>query len=98
MGLCVAANVEQSYGCDDGELDIGDRDVELIAAIRYGEVTPATLDRASRGCGVMVEYRRGRGRVVSIGSAEWVNGLRVGDAGVEQVTRNVLDTLLAGAR
>lgn len=94
VGLCVASNREVDHSAVDSQLDIGEEDVRMLADVRYGEVTPDTLDRAARGCGVMSEYRRGRGRVVNAASAEWVNGLRIRDAGVEQVTRTILDSLL----
>ena len=65
--------------------------------MRYGEITPETLDKVARGCGVIAEYHRGRGRVLSAASCEWVNGLRLRDPEVEQVTRNILDALLSAS-
>jgi N,N-dimethylformamidase beta subunit-like protein len=97
VGLCVAANHEHDPVAEGSQLDVGDNDLEMLASARYGEVTPETLEKAARGCGVMSEYRRGRGRVVSAAAVEWVNGLRLRDVEVEQVTRNVLDALLAAS-
>lgn len=98
VGLCLATNREQDHGVPGTQLDVGDDDLPMIAEARYGAVTPVTLERATRGCGVLAEYRRGRGRVVSAASIEWVNGLRLRDAGVERVTRNVLDRLSGRVR
>jgi hypothetical protein len=98
VALCVCANRERDRVLDDNELDIGDADASVLAYVHHGEVTEETLDKVARGCGVVCEYRRGSGRVVSAASVEWVNGLRVGDPVVEQVTRNILDGLLSAAR
>ena len=94
VGLCLAANHEYDYGVAESQLDVGGDDVKLVADVRFGEVTRETLERAKRGSGVLCEYRRGRGRVVSAASCEWVNGLRLNDPGVEQVTHNILRALL----
>jgi hypothetical protein len=94
VGLCVAANRERDPVAEGSQLDVGDNDAVLLALVRHGEATPRTLESAARGCGVICEYRPGRGRVVSAGSVEWVNGLRLRDFAVELVTRNILDALL----
>lgn len=95
VAVCPASNRERDPVAAGSQLDVGDDDLPMIAGARYGEVTKSTLERAERGNGVIVEYRRGMGRVVSAASAEWVNGLRVRDMRVERVTRNVLDALLS---
>jgi hypothetical protein len=97
VGLCPAANRELDPVPEGSQLDVGDQDLRLLAYVRYGTVTAETLERAARGCGVMCEYRRGRGRVLSAAAVEWVNGLRLGDPVVARVTRNILEELLEAA-
>lgn len=90
IGLSPATTLAHSTGPQDEDNFIGRLDAEEVALVVYGEVTPETLGRASRGNGCMVEYRRGLGAVFNAGSCEWVAGLIAGDVVVERVTRRVL--------
>jgi hypothetical protein len=40
---------------------------------------------------MIVSFSKGNGEVFTAATCEWVNGLRLGDVQVEQVTRNVLN-------
>ena len=90
IGLSPATTLSHDTGPHDRDLFIGRLDVEEVAQVIYGEVTPETLGRAGRGNGCIAEYRRGSGAVYNAGSCEWVNGLIQREPTVERVTRNVL--------
>jgi hypothetical protein len=93
LALSPATLMETS---DDPEPFIGVDDAREVAFDLYGEVTPETLDRVSRGAGMIAHYRRGTGEVLNAASCNWVAGLIAGDPLVERVTRNVLDQFGAG--
>ncbi len=92
MGLAVTG--EADHGNPGTDLFIGNMDAHFKAQVLYGEVTPETLDRVSRGSGMLVVFRRGAGEVVHAGTCEWVAGLKARDVTVERITRNVLDRFL----
>lgn len=90
IALAPATTVEAGLA-DDGEPRfIAEDDARMVAEALHGEATPGTVDRVSRGVGMMAEYRRGKGVVFNAGSCEWVAGLVAGDAQVERITANVL--------
>ena len=74
---------------------IGDQ--RLVAMARFGNDDEESMERASRGNGMIVELQRGAGSVVHAGSTEWCAGLQQGaeDALVAQVTHNILRRFLA---
>ena len=90
VGLSPATTLSHSTGPQDADSFIGTADAEEVALHVYGEITPETVARASRGNGCMAEYRRGRGAVFNAASCEWVAGLIARERPVEQVTRNIL--------
>ena len=72
-------------------------DLEFIASRLYGGVDPDSLARARHGNAVMLTCRpfgESGGEVVTIGTTDWVFGLR-NDELVAQVTRNVIGHGLA---
>ena len=91
LAMGLAANIEADHGVWGETLYIGAADAEFKARALFGEVTPETLDASSRGNGMIISWKRGRGEVFTAGTCEWVAGLIRGDAQVEQVTRNVLN-------
>lgn len=91
LAMGLAANIEADHGVWGETLYIGSADAEFKARALFGEVTPETLDASSRGNGMIISWKRGRGEVFTAGTCEWVAGLIRGDAQVEQVTRNVLN-------
>lgn len=95
MGL---ASMEEDHGNRETDLWGGDAETRYKAKILYGDTSPEALERASRGNGMMVVYRRGRGRVFNAGSCEWVNGLIDREPFIERITQNVLDRFLAPGR
>lgn len=92
MGL---ASMEEDHGNRGTVLWGGPSEVAFRAELFFGDTSPESMERASRGNGMMLEYKRGRGVVFNGGSCEWVNGLIRRDPFVERITRNVLDGFLA---
>jgi hypothetical protein len=92
LAMGPATNIEADFG--DGDfLFIGDLDAAFLAETFYGEATPEAMDKVARGSGMIVHFKKGKGEVFTAATCEWVNGLRLGDRQVEQVTRNVLKHL-----
>ena len=77
-----------------GELFAADADAEFVAETLIGDTGEAAVDRVKRGCGMIVNFPRGKGEVFHAGSCEWVAALKRGDAMVERVTANVLNRYL----
>jgi hypothetical protein len=92
MGL---ASMEEDHANRGTVLWGGNSELEYKARLLHGDTSPESLDRASRGNGMMLEYQRGTGVVFNSGSCEWGNGLNRRDAFVERITRNVLDHFLS---
>jgi hypothetical protein len=90
VGLSPATTLAHATGPNDADDFIGTLDAQEVAEVIYRSSSPEAVARASRGNGMMAEYRRGRGAVFNAGSCEWVAGLIRGDAAVEQITRTVL--------
>lgn len=91
IALSPATNVEADHGIWGETMYIGEADAAFKATALFGELTPETLDRSTRGNGVIVSWKRGKGEVFTAGTCEWVSGLVRHDWQVERVTRNVLD-------
>ena len=98
LALGLATNVEPDHGIWGETLYLGDGDARFKAQALYGKVTPETLDRSTRGNGVILSWTRGKGAVFTAGTCEWVMGLTRGDQQVERITRNVLGTVRALGR
>ena len=91
LALGLATNVEPAHGVWGETIYIGDGDAQFKAQATFGEVTPETMDRSTRGNGVIVHWARGKGEVFNAATCEWVMGLTRRDWQVEQITRNVLE-------
>lgn len=90
VAMNVATLMEEDHGHPGARLFAGDAEARFVARVVHGDESAETIDRVSRGSGMMVVYRRGTGEVFNASSCEWVNGLRVGDPFAEQITHNVL--------
>ncbi len=90
LAMGLATNLEPDKGIWGETLYIGDSDARFKAKSLFGTVTPETIDRSTRGNGVILYWQRGKGEVFTAGTCEWVNGLICRDKQVEQITRNVL--------
>jgi hypothetical protein len=96
LALVPACLIEENHGNEGTSLFVGRFDCEYVAEIVFGSTDPATVDRASRGCGAILVYRRGLGSIFNAATTEWVNGLRLREEFVERITRNVLNEYLSG--
>ena len=94
LGLGLASNDEVARGVAADELFLGSEDCAFRAQLLHGEINAETMDLASRGSGMIVNFTRGRGEVFHAGSVEWVAGLLRRDPQVERVTANVLARFL----
>jgi N,N-dimethylformamidase beta subunit-like, C-terminal len=90
VAMNLATLIEEDHGNPGTLLYGGDADARLVARVVHHDQSDETVDRISRGSGMMVVYRRGRGQVFNASSCEWVNGLRLGEPFTEQITHNVL--------
>ena len=95
LAMGLATTREEDHGNPGTDLFIGGDDARFKAMILHGEATPETVDRVTRGSGMIVVFSKGAGEVVHAGTCEWVAGLKARDATVERITRNVLDRFLA---
>lgn len=94
LGLGLGTNSEANHNIWGETHYIGTSDAQWKAQTLYGAVTPETYDKSLRGNGVMISWARGKGRVFTAATCEWVMGLTRGDWQVEQVTKNVLDRFM----
>jgi hypothetical protein len=95
LGLATNTEADHAKPWESGFFNqFGDPALEVLP-LRYGEDTPENRARASRGSGMVVDFRLGAGSVFHAGTCEWVAGLTAADPAVEQVTRNVLDQAAA---
>jgi hypothetical protein len=89
LAMALASNREVDHGNRGSVFYYGDGSEE-IAKLRYGKVNAETKEAASRGNGMIVTFKRGKGTVFHAGSSEWVSGLLHRDFCTEAITRNVL--------
>ncbi|KOF14316.1 hypothetical protein AC244_27880 [Ensifer adhaerens] len=85
---------EESADIPADDQFLSDADAKFVAETLIGDAGEAAVDRIKRGCGMIVNFPRGKGEVFHAGSCEWVAALRRGDAMVERVTANVLNRYL----
>lgn len=90
IGLGLAVNAEKTRGLKSEFAFYGNQSAAMALG-RYGSVAPPDVADAERGCGLIVEFTRGAGRVFNAGTCEWTAGLKLRDHAVSVVTRNVLD-------
>ena len=95
LALGLSSLIEENADVPVGDRYLGDADGRFAAETLVGEPTDAAaIDRVKRGCGMIVNFRRGAGEVFHAGSCEWVAGLLRQDPMVARVTANVLDRYL----
>jgi len=90
----VASTIEEGPTIVPGKVFLGAEDAEYVASVLKGSSDAAAVEATKRGCGMIVNFRRGKGEVFHAGACEWVAGLLRQDEMVMQVTRNVLDRYL----
>ena len=95
LALGPATTVEADFGLWGEDLYIADHDRRFLARMFHGAETPEALEKVTRGSGMIVTFSKGAGEVFTAATCEWVNGLRLADPAVCQVTRNVFNRFLA---
>lgn len=91
LAMGLATNIEANYNVWGETLYIGAADAAFKAKVLYGEVTSETLDACTRGNGMIVSWKKGKGEIFTAATCEWVMGLTRGDNQVEKITQNVLN-------
>jgi hypothetical protein len=94
LALGLSSLIEENADVPAGDRYLGDADARFAAETLVGATDAAAIDRVKRGCGMIVNFRRGQGEVFHAGSCEWVAGLLRQDPIVARVTANVLDRYL----
>lgn len=96
LALGMSSLKEESADIPADDQFLSDEDAKFVAEIIEGNDGDEAVDRIKRGCGMIVNFPRGKGEVFHAGSCEWVAALKRRDAMVERVTANVLDRYLGG--
>ncbi len=94
LALGLSSTIEEGPTIVAGKVFLGSEDAEYVASVLKGSSDAQAVEATKRGCGMIVNFRRGRGEVFHAGTCEWVAGLLRQDEMVIQVTRNVLDRYL----
>jgi len=94
LALGMSSLKEESADIPADDQFLSDADAKFVAETLIGDTAPAAVERVKRGCGMIVNFPRGKGEVFHAGSCEWVAALKRGDAMVERVTANVLNHYL----
>ena len=94
LALGMSSLKEESADIPADDQFLSDADAKFVAETLVGDDGDAAVDRIKRGCGMIVNFPRGKGEVFHAGSCEWVAALLRRDAMVERVTANVLDRYL----
>ncbi|BCH29983.1 hypothetical protein MesoLjLc_19130 [Mesorhizobium sp. L-8-10] len=94
LALGMSSLKEESADIPADDQFLSDADAKFVAGTLIGNDGDDAVDRVKRGCGMIVNFPRGKGEVFHAGSCEWVAALMRGDAMVERVTANVLDRYL----
>ncbi|MEI2301273.1 N,N-dimethylformamidase beta subunit family domain-containing protein [Ensifer sp. MJa1] len=94
LALGMSSLKEESADIPADDQFLSDADAKFVAETLIGDSGATSVERVKRGCGMIVNFPRGKGEVFHAGSCEWVAALKRGDAMVERVTANVLNHYL----
>ena len=94
LALGLSSLIEENADIPAEDQFLTDADARFAAETLVGATDATAIDRVKRGCGMIVNFRRGEGEVFHAGSCEWVAGLLRQDPMVARVTANVLDRYL----
>lgn len=95
LALGLSSTIEEGPTILPGKSFLGTEDAEYVASVLAGSSGAEAVEATKRGCGMIVNFRRGKGEVFHAGTCEWIAGLLREDEMVDRVTRNVLDRFLA---
>jgi hypothetical protein len=94
LAMGWATSAEQGRSQDSYSFMLEDRDAKFRAAMLEGDVSQASVHKHSRGCGLIVHFRKGDGQVFTAATCEWVAGLLRNDFHTTTITKNVLSEFL----
>lgn len=94
LALGMSSLKEESADIPADDQFLSDADAKFVADTLIGDNDEAAVERIKRGCGMIVNFPRGKGEVFHAGSCEWVAALKRGDRMIERVTANVLNRYL----
>ncbi len=94
LALGLSSTIEEGPTIVPGRSFLGTEDGEYVASVLLGRKDAEAIERTKRGCGMIVNFGKGKGEVFHAGTCDWIMGLARKDAMVEQVTRNVLNRYL----
>jgi hypothetical protein len=95
LALGLSSTVEEGPTILPGRSFLGIEDGEYAASVLTGRKDAAAIEATKRGCGMIVNFRKGLGEVFHAGTCDWIMGLTRKDEMVMQVTRNVLNRYLS---
>jgi len=91
LAMGWATSAEQGRPQDAYAFMLEDRDAQFRAALLDSDISPENVKKHSRGCGLIVHFRKGAGQVFTAATCEWVAGLAANDFHTIAITSNVLD-------
>jgi hypothetical protein len=94
LAMGWATSAETGRPQDSDSFMLGDRDALFRATMLESDVSPASVRKHSRGCGLIVHFKKGLGQVFTAATCEWVAGLHQDDFSTVTITRNVLTEFL----
>ncbi|MGH6774558.1 N,N-dimethylformamidase beta subunit family domain-containing protein [Brucella tritici] len=94
LALGMSSLKEESADIPADDQFLSDADAKFVADTLIGDNGDTAVERIKRGCGMIVNFPRGKGEVFHAGSCEWVAALKRGDRMVQRVTANVLNQYL----
>ena len=97
LAMGWATNAEYGRPQDAYSFMLGDGDARYRASLLAPDLNPASIDRHSRGAGMVVHFHKGQGQVFTAATCEWVRGLMLADTYTVAITRNVLSAFLGPA-
>jgi hypothetical protein len=95
LAMGLATTLEVDHGNTGSTFFIGAADAQGVAYQRLRRTDQESVDKVTRGAGMIVSFDRGKGSIFNAASCEWVSGLIERDPFVERLTHNVL-TRFAG--
>lgn len=94
LAMGWASNAEQGRPEDTYSFMLGDGDARFRASLLAPDLSDESVARHSRGSGMVVHFRKGRGEVFTAATCEWVRGLVLDEVHTVTITRNVLNRFL----
>jgi hypothetical protein len=94
LAMGWATSAEQGRSQDSYSFMLEDRDAKFRAAMLEGDASQASVRKHSRGCGLIVHFRKGDGQVFTAATCEWVAGLVRNDFHTTTISNNVLSEFL----